>query len=144
MNYLYDLKLKKIRNKETTLPMSHFFNKYDIKPNRRKCKKAEELIEKYSFELFQYQVDTAKDYTDYLLLRSDFENLLNDIRKTYISKNYLGLMSWLIDRAFIITPHIEKNKNNIKTTVNKNKSLLLKVLYEINKNSLLKCFSKNM
>ena len=76
-------------------------------------------------------------------MRNDFNDLIQDIKKVRISGNYLGLMSWLIDRAFLITANIEKNKNNIKTTINKNKSLLLKVLYDINKDNLLKCFSKN-
>ena len=83
MDYLYDLDFGKFRNKETTLPMSNFFNRYELNINRKKCKKIEELIEKYSLD------------------------------------------SYLI---------IEKGKN---------KSLLLKVLYDINKDNLLKCFSKN-
>ena len=145
MNYLYNLTLKKFRSKDSTLPMSNFFRKYELSVNRKKSKKIEELIEKYSFDLFQYYSKPAEDNNDtFLLLRSDFENLLNDIKKIHISKNYIGLMSLLIDRAFMITPNIKKNKSTIKTKLNKNKSLLLKVLYEINKDNLLKCFSKNI
>ena len=65
------------------------------------------------------------------------------IKSIYISKNYLGLMSWLIDRAFCITPSIKQNKTTIKNSTNKNKSLLIKILYDINPQNLLKCFSKN-
>ena len=52
-------------------------------------------------------------------------------------------MSWLIDRAFCITPSIKQNLNTIKNNTNKNKSLLIKILYDINSQNLLKCFSKN-
>ncbi len=143
MDYLYDLDFGKFRNKETTLPMSNFFNRYELNINRKKCKKIEELIEKYSLDSYLIIEKGKQEYSDYLLLRNDFNDLIQDIKKVRISGNYLGLMSWLIDRAFLITANIEKNKNNIKTTINKNKSLLLKVLYDINKDNLLKCFSKN-
>ena len=76
--------------------------------------------------------------------REDFENLLTDIKQTYISKTYIGLMSWLIDRAFLITKETKVNKNLIDRKTNENKSLLLKVLYDINSNNVLKIFSKNL
>ena len=79
-----------------------------------------------------------------LLLREDFEDLLTDIKQTYISKTYVGLMSWLIDRAFLITKETKVNKNLINRKTNENKSLLLKVLYDINANNVLKIFSKNL
>ena len=91
-----------------------------------------------------------KKNTDYgnsdmdLLLREDFEDLLTDIKQTYISKTYIGLMSWLIDRAFLITKETKVNKNLINRKTNENKSLLLKVLYDINSNNVLKIFSKNL
>ena len=50
---------------------------------------------------------------------NDFEELINDIKSIYISNNYLGLMSWLIDRAFCITPSIKQNKCQIKNNTNK-------------------------
>ena len=99
--------------------MDYFFVKYELELNRRKSKKVEELIEKYSLDLYKYNTDNNKDYTDYgnsdmdLLLREDFEDLLTDIKQTYISKTYVGLMSWLIDRAFLITKETKVNKNLI-------------------------------
>ena len=82
----------------------------------------------------------------YLLLRDDFNQLIEDIRIVYISKNYIGLISWLIDRAFCITNYqIAKQRLNLtSTTLNTNRSLLLKVLYEVNPKGLLACFSKNV
>ena len=142
MSYLYDLKLNEYRYKSKTLPMSHFFNKYDLDTNRVKSKKVEELIQGYSLTLYE-NVKEGNNRSDILLLRSDFDELVYHIRKIYISRNYLGLMSWLIDRAFIISPSIKQNNKTLKNTMKKNKTILLKVLYEVNSSALLKIFSKN-
>lgn len=140
MNYLCDLELTKFRNTSSTLPMSYFFIKHTLEEDRRKCKKIEELISKYSLELFNYNTQATDDY---ILLRSDFQDLIRDISKVYVSSTYVGMMSWLIDRAFIITPEITSNMSTIKTTIGTNKALLLKVLYDVNDKSLLKCFKED-
>lgn len=141
MNYLYNLDLSDFRNSDSTLPMSYFFIKYGMNNNIRTCKKVEDLLSKYSIKLYQRNLD--KDNETYLLLRKDFDDLISDINKIKISKNYLGLFSWLIDRAFLITPNLKSTRKQIISTINKNKSILIKVLYDINPDSLLKCFSKN-
>lgn len=151
MNYLMDLKFEYFRSTESTLPMSYFFEKFELAEDRRKCRRVEELIENYSINLFLYNSAPRLKYTDYGLtdeeridLELDFNDLIESIKGIYISKTYLGLMSWLIDRAFCITPTMKSNKNITKNNTNKNKSLLIKVLYDINPNNLLKCFSKNI
>ena len=146
MNYLMELKFNSFRSNESTLPINYFFEKFNLNEDRRKCRKVEEFIEKYSINLFVYNTEYSfdDDYRHYRdSIEIDIEELLNDIKSIYISKNYLGLMSWLIDRAFCITPSIKQNINTIKNNTNKNKSLLIKVLYDINSQNLLKCFSKN-
>ena len=92
MNYLCELKLSKQPNGSSTLPMDYFFNKYELETNRRQSKKVEELIEKYSLDLYNDFMEDNKEYTDYgycndnsLLLRDDFDNLIEDIKKVYIS-----------------------------------------------------------
>ena len=140
MNALCDIEIIKFRNPYSTLPMSHFFIKHKLEKDRKQCKKVEELIEKYSLEVFLYNTQVTNDY---LLLRSDFNELVNDIKKVYISSTYTGLISWLIDRAFVISPSVNSNSNILKTTINTNKSLLLKVLYEINPKCFFECFSKS-
>lgn len=145
MNYLCEIKLRDFRSNETTLPMDHFFVKYDLKENRRKSKKVEELIEKYSLSLYNGCVDEDEDTG---VLMDDFDKMIEDISKIYISKDYLGLFSWLIDRAFLITNYQKaKNNNDIwnktRATTNENKAILLKILYDINDKNLLKVWSKN-
>ena len=126
--------------------MSDFFIKHPLDVNRRTCKRVEELISKYSLQLY---VQNTKDVfntereNDYLLLRSDFNELLNNIRGLNISGNYIGLMSWLIDRAFMVSPDIKRNQKEIRSKLRMNKSILIKALYQTNSANLLKCFSKN-
>lgn len=146
MNYLYDLDLSQFHPDTSTLPMSHFFKKFELSENRKTCKKVEELITKYSIDLLNFNVseDSAYDKVDdYLLLRKDFEDLIDEIKRIYVSRTYLGLFSWLLDRAFMVSSHTQKNSLTIKTTVSKNKSILMRTLYEVNPVALLKCLSLN-
>lgn len=141
MNYIFDIKIKDIRKRVGTIPMSEFFVKHELDEHRRKCKKVEELIQNYSLELYNYNVDEEDDNNEkYLLLRHDFELLISDIQNIYISKNYLGLMSWLINRAFSIGAGVRRNNDAIMSTINTNKAILLKTLYSVNRDAFLKCF----
>ena len=147
MNYLCNLNFDKYKSKDTTLHMSYFFVKHPLDINRRTCKRVEELISKYSLQLYNKNVSegfNGEQDNDYLLLRSDFDELVRNIRGVNISKNYISLMSWLIDRAFMITPSIKQNNKMLKTNLGANKSLLLKVLYEVNPKCFLSCFTKKM
>ena len=147
MNYIFNIKVKEYKPKESTIPMSDFFVKYELEKDRRKSRKVEELIEKYSLDLYKYtsfETDDDEKREDYLLLKKNFSDLIEDIKKVYISKNYLGLMSWLIDRAFNIGSGVNRNKKNIQSKINMNRAILIRTLYEINPESLLKCFSGNM
>ena len=145
MNYIFDIQVGKYRNTASTLPMSDFFVKFEMNEDKRKSKKVEELIQKYSFDLYNYNINYDEDENDnYLLLRNDFDKLIEDIRSIYISKNYLGMMSWLIDRAFVIGAGVKRNNSTIMSTINTNKSLLLKTLYDVNKEAFLQCFSKKI
>ena len=138
MGELYKMNVPHSRSNLSTLPLSDFLVKYELKTNRRTCKQIEELIERYSFRVYQFNIDEDSE-EDYLLLRDDFNNLLSDIQKIHISNNYLGLMSWLINRAFVLDP-----PNTSKTTLNKNKAALMNVLYHISPRQFLQCFAKNL
>ncbi len=152
MNYLVNLKFNNYRNKESTLPMKYFFQKFQLERDRRQCKKVEELIEKYSFDVYNARiVNPSREFSHYgynssdsILLMSDFDELIEDIRRIYISQTYIGLVSWLIDRAFLITDNVKRNNKSITRKTNENKALLLKVLYSINPKNVIKVFSKNL
>lgn len=147
MNYIFNIRVREFKPKKSTLPMNTFFVKYELEEGRRKSKKVEELIEKYSLNLYNSvssELDEDEKREDYLLLRSNFDDLIKDIKEIYISKNYLGLMSWLINRAFSIGAGVVRNKKEIQSKINMNKSILIKILYEVNPDALLKCFSGNI
>ena len=138
MNKLSETRFKYVsQNHKGILPISHFLNKYEVTGSRRGSRKVEKLIEKYSMELFNARMGRNEEY---LLLRNDFDEMIADIRKTYISKKYLVLMSWLINRAFMTTP--QSYQSHSKT--HKNKAILLKTLYEVSPKNFLEVFSKNM
>ena len=141
MNYLYNLKLDQFRSSQPTIPIEYFFKKYEIEKNRKTCKKVEELIEMYMNKFYSYMISDDED--SYFLLKTDFDQMISDITKTYISKNYLGLFSWLIDRAFCISIAQKQNQYKLKSTIKKRRSILVKTLYSVNSSNLLKCFSNN-
>lgn len=142
MNYLLDIKFDDSRSDESTLHMDYFFQRFELENNNRiKSKKVEKFIQDYSLDL--YNSDT-EEKEEYLLMRNDFDDLVSEIKSMYISGHYIGLMSWLIDRAFCITGKVIAKKDNIDRNTNNNKALLLKVLYDINSKNILKIFGKNL
>ena len=147
MNYVSELKFNESRSSDSTIPISHFFNRFEIDDNRRRSKKIETMIETYSLELYKSVVlnekDKDNDTDDYILLMANFEDMIDDIKSLYMSNQYIGFMSWIIDRTFLITSNTKRNKDRINSKIEKNKSILLSVLYQSNKESLLKIFSKN-
>ena len=130
-------------------PMSYFYRHIPIPNNRdRKNEKVEQFIDKYMREFRMKKndrmtTDLDENTTEDILLRSDFDQLIADIKKIYISKNYLALYSWLIGRVFFITEGQKRSSAKIKekTVMHKNRSLFIKILYEVNKDALVACFT---
>lgn len=144
MNALYYYRPKHIRQDATTIPLKEFFIKHYTPLDGRKSKKIEGLIQKYSIDLYKYNANTNSEDDDYILLQNDLDDLIEDIRKIHIGNNYLGLMSYIIDRSLLVTDELRKNKIKLSTRLFKNRSLLLKVLYDISKPQLLQCFKSKI
>lgn len=141
MNYLYNLKLDQFRSNQSTIPVEYFFKKFKLEKNRKTCKKVEDIIETY---IHKSSSNFCSDNEDaYFLLKMDFDNMINDITRIYVSGNYIGLFSWLIDRAFCLSIAQKQNQYKLKSTIKKRRSILIKALYSINSTNLLKCFSNN-
>ena len=138
MNELTNITLPEFGIRKGVLPISYFLNRYDLQGSRHTSRKVEKLIEKYSLDLLSSQLNNDDEY---FLLRSNFDDMIEDIRGTYISKRYLGLMSWLIHRAF---DEHQPSSNPSASQTHKNKSILLKTLYTVNPDAFLEIFSKNM
>lgn len=144
MTYIYKAKFPRNTNEEAAEPMQNFFVKYRLNMDIRIAKHVEKLIEKYSLDVLDFNKTDNYEAVDSILMREDFEVLVEDIRRSTFSNKYIGLFSWLIDRAFIITDSVAVNDEHIKTKLNKNKALLLRVLYEVNPQCLLKCFARKV
>lgn len=142
MNYLTNIQIPGIPY-VSPVEMSEFLKPYIFKGDRRTCKRVETLIEKYSLKKYSAVTSGYDDEDVDILLRSDFDKLIYDIKNTYISRNYKDLMYWLINRAFLSTIGVQKNRNLIKRRTDKNRSILLKVLYNLNKEAFLSCFTEN-
>lgn len=141
MNYVYRLKPASYKPATSTLPIQEFFIKHEYTEHHKISRKVEKLIEKYSLHLLMH--DTFDDTADpdlFVFLEEDFDKLIEDIRNIYLSRNYLGLISRLIDRAFVITHGAKRHVHDIQSNTNNNKSILLKVLYEVNRSAFLLCF----
>ncbi|MCQ2077505.1 MAG: hypothetical protein MJZ20_10880, partial [Bacteroidaceae bacterium] len=146
VNYLSDVKIANGAKPNDMKKMEDFFIKYKLSENRKRCKKVEDLIQKYSIQLTEYASgqSTEDDATDSFVLENDFDELIRDIRQIYISKNYLGLMSWLIDRAFCITSGAKRKQSVCLSTTKYNLPLLMSTLYKVSPNCFLQVWSKNL
>lgn len=137
MGYLYNLKPGKITPFTSTLPMSDFFIPHTLDIDKRISKRIEEWIEKYSLNIFRINMTNDEEF---LLLREDFIELIEDIRTLNLGKKYLGVFSWLLNRAFLLTPSVKNNEKKISSQTSKNKMLLMNILYNVNKDLFLACF----
>ena len=138
MNYVCDITFKRFRRKNPVVEVKDFLIKHEMKTDRRKSKKVEDMIEKYALELYKYRVDEDDIEENILVLREDFDEIIETIRSMYISKEYAGLMSWLLYRGLVIG-----DTNRSTSKLYKNRSVLLATLYAVNPQVFLSCFKKN-
>lgn len=148
MNYLQDLKVGYAKYTMDSIDLCDLLIKEKVEVNRNASRKIEKLIEDYSFEYYNYATNELYsngeyDYNNFILLRSNFDNLINDIRSSSMSKKYRQLVLWLIKRAFGTEPHLVIHKKKLSNKTNRNKSVLFKVLYDVNPELFLSCFIKN-
>lgn len=148
MNYLYYLKVDttSLANNEV-IPIGNFFvdyKRYEVtEKNVRINKKVEALIQKYRMSLRDRNehADELDDSDIDILMESKFEELIDDIRQVVIPQKYKSVMIYLINAAFRINTN---RKNQYRANLHKNKSILMKTLYDVSPKTLLSCFTKNM
>lgn len=139
MNCVYKMKNKYVYT-DDVIPNNEFFIYHKNRVDYKRSKRVEKMIEDYSLEVFLMRVSDDMDPSDYLLLRTDYDDLLQALRQTPLSRNYLGLTSWLINRALMINPNTKSHKGSVNTKLSKNRPLLLKILYDMNPKNFKKCF----
>jgi len=139
MNCVYKMK-NKVVHTDNVMANSEFFVSHSNKVDYKKSKRVEKLIEDYSLELFRINMSEESSTEDYFLLRTDYDELIDALRHITLSKNYAGLMSWLLNRALVITPGMQSNRGKVTTKLSKNRPILLKILYDMSPKNFIKCF----
>ena len=137
MNYVYNITFKRFRRKTKVIEVKDFLVKHELKTDRRKSRKVEDMIERFALEVYKFRTNENDNDESLLVLREDFDQMIETIRSMYISKEYAGLMYWLLHRGLIIG----KNHNNV-SKLYKNRSILLATLYAVNPQVFLSCFTK--
>lgn len=140
MNYVCDLRFTAPKYSKKAIPMDSFFVKHPLKHDRRRSVKVEKLIEKYEIE--NSKIVNMNEGQD--ILDSNFEEFIEELKMTHVSKDYAGVFSFLIDRAFKITTGMKNAKTNCASNLWRNRPMLLRVLYAINPDILLSCFAGNI
>jgi hypothetical protein len=145
MCVLYKTKFKEFKPKKSTLPMDAFFVKTKLEMPKTTAKSIEELIVDFSLDLLNSRTHEgdAED-KDYIILREDFDRIVERIRHLSMPNKYVGLMAWLIDRALRVSNAVKGQSETFKSKLYKNRSVLFSVLYEVNPDCFLKCFSKDI
>ena len=135
MNFLFNYQFSRNSFRTRTIPMSNFFNKTPIDGNKRRSKKAEQLIIKY------LQAKNAEEDRcgDCKMLEDDYNELIKDLRATYIREDDSGIIAALLDRAFLITPQM---KNYTGSALVNQKQDLFNILFASSPKAFLRCFSK--
>lgn len=141
MSAIFKKPLGAFPSDDETIPFSHFFVPHKMNEDRKQPKKIEDLIEEFALKLYRSRLDEDDDASEeYLLLRYDYDMLIARLRQMSLSKNQTGLISWLINRAFLATPSVQSNRYIIQSNLMKNKAILLKTLYDLNKRAFFSCF----
>ena len=145
MNYVYKTEFYDGKEKTRDIrDIDEFFKKGDV--SGRATKKdvdMEKKISELGCKVLKIKASDSGDDDgegEWDFLSSEFDDLLQEIKK--YSKKRASFAKLLIDRAFCITPGQMRNKNGGKKATAKNKSFLLKMLYNINKDAVLSCFKR--
>lgn len=142
MNYLYDFKFPRQSRPGEVIPNRRFFVNYPIDVSRKTGRKIERLIEEYSAKVTSCTI--KDDREGYGLLEKSFDELLEKINGLHIPKDCIGLMAWLLNRALYITEGAKKSKTTTSSVTSQRRPLLMKVLYNLNKDCFLRCFQGNL
>ncbi len=146
MNRLLALKAPMYRHPTPAVPLSEYFIRFKLSGHRRKSMRVERWIQEFGIDakmekanLGRFTVPWEETY-----LQQDFDNLVAAIRSTYFSSQYIGLMAWLLDRSLGISNRVRAKIKDSQAATNKNRVVMMSVLYSVNKSSFLRCFSRRV
>lgn len=150
MNYLQELKMGRVKPPGCkSIDFKEFLEDHDEKVNYRVIRKVEELIKKFALDLYIDLMQDSKiicdyEYESYFVLRSDFDELISDIRKMNFSGKYRDFVIKIIKRSFLMGSGYKSAKKKMAPTFNKNRSILMKTLYDVNPELFMSCFKKSV
>lgn len=145
MNCLTNFNPRKTHRIQVATPISEYLSIYPTDADIKLCKKVEELINKYNINLFSRSIESLNyNDSDYFYLITAFDDMVADIQKMTLGEKYIGLFSWLLNKVFSKDLEKEIDSEKFNNQLQTNKSVLLKTLYNVNKDVFLKCFEKNM
>lgn len=138
------LRVKSKPASSDTVSIKEFFIQHPNNETRKNSRRIQKLIDDFLPELLEFNINKKNDDEDYFLLRSDYEDMIENIRKITLPNKYVGIISYLINRGFLISRGMKSTKNMMQIKLNKNKSLLMKTLYDVNHEAFLQCFCKEL
>ena len=144
MNYLYNLKFDNARPIDKKIDMDKFIVIHKAKNIASYSRKIQDMIVRYSIMLVnENKKNDDNELEQYLLERADFEDMIAEIRINSIPQKDAEIYSWLLNRAFLITPGVKGKRDTMNVSIRKNKPLLMKALYSASPKTFLKCFRNN-
>ena len=121
--------------------IEEFVNEYPTPRLEATSKKVIKILNKLNFNVYENYKSVnvyETDYENLIILESDFEDCVKDLKKLKLGTKYKALISWLVSTTFKAS---ECDIKGIKQ-LNKNKCLLLRVLYEISPETVINVFKK--
>ena len=142
MNSICKTKYPEFRQSTSTIPIESLLCR-DIKYTvTKEAKKVRELINKYALDLNSERVEDSPysetEHVDYLMSLERYEEFVEDLRQITLGKKYRSIILHLIRQAF----SLKNVDENYRGVVEKTRPLLMKILYDLNKQEFLECFKK--
>lgn len=143
MNTLYHLSSNSEKPSYSSIPIECFLMEYTPDKNTKIAKRIANMISDYSIDLFKFRSDDDDDNKeDYLILREDFEEIVEYIRTIKFSNKYISIVSWLLINVLTYDENQQELDYSTYVKLKKNKAIFTKALYEANPKVFLQCFSK--
>lgn len=143
MNELYNMSNAGEKPATSSIPIEMFLMDYPPDKNMKIAKKIANMISMFSLNLFRSRFDDDDDNKDdYLLLRDDFDDIVNYIRQIKFSHKYISVVSWLLNNVLRFDESECELDYSTYIKLKKNKAIFTKAVYEANPNVFLQCFSK--
>lgn len=139
MDWLQNYKISIPRKKGISI--SKFINEYPTPRLEATSKKVIKILNKINLNFYENYNSIniyESDYENLIILESDFEDCVKELKKLKLGTKYKSLISWLVSTTFKAS---ETDNKDIKQ-LNKNKCLLLRVLYEVSPDTVINVFKK--